>query len=118
MGSARPVLYHGNKQWRKDLRSGPCEHEVTPKGGTPYTETVDMSLKNAGAEDFPVVVTSYEIIIRDMAELQRYQWKCVALLHCTLRDCRSLACQKAAVWSLSETTGCCLGHSKVERQRH
>jgi ATP-dependent DNA helicase len=53
------ILYHGSKQERADLRAKHMPHKV------------DL--------DFPVIVTSYEIVIRDMPFLRRWQWKYVVV---------------------------------------
>lgn len=55
------VLYHGNAQDRASIRQKymPRSAKVT--------------------QSFPVVVTSYEIVIRDIKFLQKYQWKYVVV---------------------------------------
>jgi len=53
--SLKALLYHGTKEERQALRHN--------------------ELRNPGTPDFPVVVSSYEIIIADRKFLQRYDWK-------------------------------------------
>ncbi|KAG5520056.1 hypothetical protein PMAC_001132 [Pneumocystis sp. 'macacae'] len=52
------LLYHGSKQERSDLRKN--------KMGTIHP-------------DFPVIVTSYEIVMNDRQYLKRYQWKYIVV---------------------------------------
>eukprot|EP00164_Ancoracysta_twista_P007281 GFYU01010307.1.p1 GENE.GFYU01010307.1~~GFYU01010307.1.p1 ORF type:complete len:752 (-),score=246.86 GFYU01010307.1:90-2345(-) len=52
------ILYHGDKAAREQLR---------------------MSRMRLMNESFPVIVTSYEIIIRDRKFLQRYKWKYIVV---------------------------------------
>ncbi|KAG4305183.1 hypothetical protein PORY_001353 [Pneumocystis oryctolagi] len=52
------LLYHGSKQERLDLRKN--KMEITHP-------------------DFPVIVTSYEIIMNDKVYLRRYQWKYIVV---------------------------------------
>jgi len=49
------LLYHGSKEERASLRSEHLRHPNKPS--------------------FPVLITSYEIVLRDIKELRRYQWK-------------------------------------------
>jgi hypothetical protein len=53
------ILYHGSKHERAELRAKHMPHKV------------DL--------DFPIIVTSYEIVIRDMPFLRRWQWKYVVV---------------------------------------
>ena len=53
------VIYHGGKKEREDLRN---KHWRGKQGGK-------------GGGDMPVMITSYEIVIRDIAQLRKIQWK-------------------------------------------
>ncbi|CAG9461080.1 unnamed protein product [Pedinophyceae sp. YPF-701] len=55
------VLYHGTKQERDGLRK---EH---------------MQPRTAGTETFPIVCTSFEVVIRDISALKKYNWKYVVV---------------------------------------
>jgi len=55
------VLYHGSADDRAEIR-----RTKMPKGAKV-------------TESFPVVVTSYEILIRDVKHLQKYQWKYIVV---------------------------------------
>ncbi|KAK9815465.1 hypothetical protein WJX72_004092 [[Myrmecia] bisecta] len=55
------ILYHGSKAEREQLRA------TRMPTGSPTTEA------------FPIVVTSYEIVIADVKFLQKYQWKYVVV---------------------------------------
>lgn len=76
------ILYHGSKQEREDLRN---KH---------LTGKVD--------ETFPVVVTSYEIILADIKFMQKHSWKHLIVdeghrlknMNCRLiRELRTLRCE-------------------------
>jgi ATP-dependent DNA helicase len=54
------VLYHGDKATREDIRK---EHFS----------------KKQMSEQFPIVVTSYEIIMNDRQFLSRLQWKFIII---------------------------------------
>ena len=53
------VIYHGGKKEREDLRN---KHWRGKQGGK-------------GGGDMPVMITSYEIVIRDIAQLRKIMWK-------------------------------------------
>lgn len=53
--SLKALLYHGTKEERQALRA--------------------TELRSPNTRDFPVVVSSYEIVIADRKFLQRYHWK-------------------------------------------
>ena len=53
------LLYHGNKTERAAMR--------------------DTHMKNPGSLEFPVVITSYEIILNDSVHLLKYYWKFIVI---------------------------------------
>jgi ATP-dependent DNA helicase len=59
--SINVILYHGSKEER--------QHMINRK----------MPKKKETSSDFPVVVTSYEIIMNDRKHLQRYNWKYIVV---------------------------------------
>ncbi|KAI8343635.1 SNF2 family N-terminal domain-containing protein [Chlamydoabsidia padenii] len=55
------ILYHGSKEER--------QHAINRK----------MPQKKQTAHDFPIVVTSYEIVMNDRKHLQKYSWKYIVV---------------------------------------
>ncbi len=55
--SANVVLYHGNRQEREDIR------------------VQQMPISNQHSQDFPIVITSFEIAMIDRPYLERYSYK-------------------------------------------
>ncbi len=60
--SMKSVVYHGSKEERTQLRSDHWRKRANP-----------------GDEPFPVMITSYEIVIRDIAQLKNLPWKFVII---------------------------------------
>lgn len=55
------LLYHGSREER--------QHAINRK----------MPKKKQTAADFPIIVTSYEIIMNDRKHLQKYSWKYIVV---------------------------------------
>lgn len=68
------LVYHGNATERQQLRA---ERLVMPPsaGGRSHHH----KNKTQAQDKFPVVITSYEMVLRDRAGLQRYPWKYVVV---------------------------------------
>ena len=83
--SMEAVIYHGSQQTRADLRG----RHFRAKGNA------------QGKTVMPVMITSYEIVIRDIKELRRIQWKFLIIdeghrlknMNCRLiRELKTLGC--------------------------
>ena len=66
------VVYHGSKEERKDLRLSHWQ-----RGGKGANK--DSKNKDSKQGDMPVMITSYEIVIRDIAELRKISWKFIII---------------------------------------
>ena len=62
------VMYHGTPQRRKEMRN---------------TKIMKHLSKGRPTERFPVVCTSYEIILRDRAELAKVNWEFIIIVSFT-----------------------------------
>jgi hypothetical protein len=56
------VVYHGSKDERAEIRGS--------------------QLRKPGSSDFPVVVTTYDILLRDIEELKRFPWRYIVVDNC------------------------------------
>jgi ATP-dependent DNA helicase len=85
------VLYHGKKPERERMRRNKmlsAVHQWKEKCGNPYADPSVLSLhyffgeesaRKMRGEAFPVVITSYEVVMMDRKYLQHLRWKYIVV---------------------------------------
>jgi hypothetical protein len=75
ISSARTPSLRGHGEHYGGAEKNICWQGTIAKGGTPVCHARCISV----GPTFPVIVTSYEVVMNDSKALARYDWKCLVV---------------------------------------
>lgn len=77
-------MYHGTPEYRAELRSTRMSlptlaGNATPSKGAKGRKSANPRVGENTTQSFPIIVTTYEICIKDQKWLSGYQWKFIVV---------------------------------------
>ena len=90
------LLYHGTKAEREELRTSRMGMTKSDKDGVSHIK--DSNANYHSDQNFPIIVTSYDILIRDVANFRKFEWSCLVVdeVHrLKEKDCRLMRSLKS-----------------------